>query len=588
MVAGREFGTACAGGGREQTVAASRALFWGAVAIVAVPFVVGMVADLVRGPGAFWIDQASMEMAVRDVGRHPVLIGLYSRGVWSHPGPALYYTLALPYRLTGSGTAGLLVGALLINLGAIVGMGAIARRLGGTAAALVTLVVAGVTARALGPEFLHDPWVCYVSVLPFGLFCCLVWAMTAGRIWALPAAAALASWLVQVHVMYAALTAPLVVLGALWLVVVTWRAAEPGRMARLWWGAGAAVAVVAVMWAPPLWDQVLRTGNLGRVVDYFRESDEPVHTLADGGRIVFGQLSTPPDWLTGTRRTIGYGGETTLLRTTLWPVLLLPFAAALILAWRRRYDAVLRLGVVTAVALVVGVVAVSRTLGLMHEYRLLWTWITGMLVGVVILWVAWLVVAARWPEAPRRVLVPLGLVALAGLSVAQVVEIVQAGRPDIYSPETEAVAERLAEQLDPDRGEVLVNSGSPHAGFYRQGVLNELERRGFDVRVVRELGDILGPQRVVHRDPQTSLLVVTDGELRAALADPTLELVAYAGPQSVERRAELVRRADVEQARISRRFRDRGMSQEAFLRDYAATAVPGVAIAVFRVAPEAG
>ena len=58
------------------------------------------------------------------MGRHPVLIGLYSRDGWSHPGPLLYYTLALPYRLTGGNPAGLLVGALAVNGAAVGGMAA--------------------------------------------------------------------------------------------------------------------------------------------------------------------------------------------------------------------------------------------------------------------------------------------------------------------------------------------------------------------------------------------------------------------------------------------------------------------------------
>lgn len=51
-------------------------------------------------------DLADIELHTRDVGRHQVEPGQYSRGGWSHPGPALFYALALPYRLSGSSSIG--------------------------------------------------------------------------------------------------------------------------------------------------------------------------------------------------------------------------------------------------------------------------------------------------------------------------------------------------------------------------------------------------------------------------------------------------------------------------------------------------
>ena len=57
-------------------------------------------------------DYAYTELLTRDVGHHPVLTGLYSRTDWNHPGPTLFYLLALPYRLTGSASIGIHVGAL--------------------------------------------------------------------------------------------------------------------------------------------------------------------------------------------------------------------------------------------------------------------------------------------------------------------------------------------------------------------------------------------------------------------------------------------------------------------------------------------
>ena len=60
-------------------------------------------------------DHALTELQVRDVGHHPVLVGLYSRGDWSHPGPALFYLLAPFYRLVGGASIGMNLGALAIT-----------------------------------------------------------------------------------------------------------------------------------------------------------------------------------------------------------------------------------------------------------------------------------------------------------------------------------------------------------------------------------------------------------------------------------------------------------------------------------------
>jgi hypothetical protein len=87
----------------------------------------------------------------------------------SHP-PALFYLLVLPFRLTGSRSNGLLVGAALMNAGALAGSVVLARRRGTAFEVLVTLgslILVG----ALGLAFVWDPWNPYVTVLPFGWWC---------------------------------------------------------------------------------------------------------------------------------------------------------------------------------------------------------------------------------------------------------------------------------------------------------------------------------------------------------------------------------------------------------------------------------
>ena len=48
-------------------------------------------------------DYRTLQLRVADVGGSETpIVGVYSRYQWNHPGPLLFYALALPYRLSGS------------------------------------------------------------------------------------------------------------------------------------------------------------------------------------------------------------------------------------------------------------------------------------------------------------------------------------------------------------------------------------------------------------------------------------------------------------------------------------------------------
>src|ERR687894_2302804 len=231
------------------------------VALDVVPLVVSAAALLV-GQGDYVAigDLAGTELITRDVGRHAVELGPYSRDGWHHPGPALYYVLAVPYRLLGSTGAAIDVGALLVNAASVAGMAFTARRRGGTSLMLVTLVGCALLMRTMGPDDLRLPWNPYITVLPYALLVFLTWAMTCRERWALPAAVAVASFTAQTHIGYVALALPLVAVGVAWLVAATVPAGRrdddddhepaPGWRSLLVPGASAA-AIGAVMWLPP-------------------------------------------------------------------------------------------------------------------------------------------------------------------------------------------------------------------------------------------------------------------------------------------------------------------------------------------------
>ena len=538
-----------------------------------------------------WADHAVMEMHVRDVGHHPLLIGLYSRVGWSHPGPILFYLLAVPYRLTGGSSIGLNLGALLINGAAIVGMAVVARRRGGTPLLLCTLLGCGLLVRTLGPDFVRDPWVCYITVIPFGLMVLLSWSMTCGDTWALPVGVAVASFLAQTHVGYVALAVPLLAWGALCLA----RQAAgrkrrgdagvgpaPGAVTR----AGIIAAIVgAVLWSPPLIDQVFHSpGNLSKILRWFQEGKP--HTLVEGYRVVGAQFGWPPEWLTHLRRAPLLGsGETAFLRSAPRPVLLVPVALAGFVLWRRRANHACRLVATVGLGLILGVVAVTRTVGVVYDYRLRWTWVLGMLAIVVVAWTTWLAITARSRRGGRW-LVSTALCAVGLLSIMNSVSATRAR----VSPEVKAQSARLA-ALDPQivralphrEGDVVIRAASPSAEYYESGLLLRLEREGIAARIDADPFDWYGRHRIHRRGPVRAMFTVAvNDDFETLSAHPgALRLVAYSGDRSRTDRARVLARRSVELAHLDAERKVGRIDDTAYVRSVSRLAVPGRDVAVF-------
>jgi hypothetical protein len=152
-------------------------------------------------------DLAILEIRTIDAGRGQHLIGPYSRFGWSHPGPAEFYLLLPAYLLSGRKTAGLGLGAILLNLASVAGLALVAFRiLGVRRAAPVVALLAGLVSF-LGPSILGSAWNPHVTILPFALFLFLAAAFALKGPWYLPAAAFVASGIVQTHLGYVPIVA---------------------------------------------------------------------------------------------------------------------------------------------------------------------------------------------------------------------------------------------------------------------------------------------------------------------------------------------------------------------------------------------
>jgi hypothetical protein len=520
----------------EARVVTRARLPWFCLGFTVLPLLVSAVALLVFASSDFRppSDWALTEMHVRDIGQHQVLVGLFSRVDWSHPGPMLFYLIAPFYWMTGGSSIGMYLGALAINAAAVVGMAIIAWRRGGTPMLLCTLVACALVMRTLGAAFISEPWNGNIVTLPFGLMLFATWALICGDRWALPIATIAASFLAQTHVGNVVLALPLLVFGAAWLVVpVLRRGADTARKRDVLRSVAISVAIGAVLWLPPALDALLhRPSNLNRILHYFQTSDERAHTLRDGWRVVTGQFAWPPEWLTYKRSDYVGFGESPFLVDSAVPWLLAPVVAAAAIVWRRRRSdnaGARYLPVVLAMAIVLGVVAVMRTLGPLLDYRLRWTWIPPVVAFVLVTWTAWQLAVRRWPGAERGVLVPAAIAILLVVTGVNLVTAGRAGTP--WRADSEVVGDltlQVLDNVDPRSGQVVISDPLEYAQWYARGLVLQLERAGVDARVTADRAKAFGRSRAYDADEpvQAYLVIAIDEFVYNYLDDPNFRLVA--------------------------------------------------------------
>ena len=524
-----------------------------ALGITLLPLLVGALVVVFQTHGSYHPtgDHALIELQARDVGVHPVLVGLYSREDWAHPGPAFAYLSAPVYRLLGEATVSLDLVALLINGGALAGMALIARRLAGTPVMLITLVAEAFLIRTLGTEFLRDPWNPYVTVLPYGLMVFLTWAMLCRQLWALPVGVAVATYLAQTHVGFLALAMPLLALGAgglAWGVSrhpdgadahvgagddgdapadrSSLRAERRRRLARVLAGSA---ALFGLLWIPTVID-ALGSGpsNLGNIVQFFREGGEDGHSLPEAWGAVTGQFAIPPEWLIDSNGQ-SWTGEDAHLYSRPAPVLLLLVALAAVVVWRRRGEAGRGLVIALTATISLGIVGIARTVGGAWYYRLRWLWIAPAVAFVLVVWALWILVTRRWPERGGRALTGLALVilvVLAGVNsyTAVATDTVMDADSDVVAALMPGILEEVERH---DEGVIVVNDMFGVGAWYSRGIVLELERLGHDVRVSADQRYVFHDRFVWDGEPvAVELAVVRDEYIEVSEANPQMRQIA--------------------------------------------------------------
>ncbi|MGI8751667.1 MAG: hypothetical protein ACR2MN_05040 [Acidimicrobiales bacterium] len=239
-------------------------------------------------------DQALMELGARRALHFAQLLGPYSRYGWHHPGPVLFYVLALPVWLFGSGP-GLNVAMALINGAAVVGTVAYVWRRNGVAPALWAAASLSGLCLALTFGPILGPWNPNVLVLPLAAFVVLWADAVRGHLGALAWAAVVASFVAQSHISAAPFALSMILVAAVGAVVVRRRQAVHLRMhaPRVAVRAGVLLLVASLV-APIVELGENHPNNLSLLFQFFAHGDVARTSLSSALRQSTNALTVMP------------------------------------------------------------------------------------------------------------------------------------------------------------------------------------------------------------------------------------------------------------------------------------------------------
>jgi hypothetical protein len=477
------------GAARRRPAAAERLLTLATGLAAALP----VIASTARAVADGWLpagDQANIVTRAHDVftARTP-LVGLHSDvSVVTHHavynlGPMLFWLLALPARIGSPVALTITVG--VVNVLAVVGAVALARRRGGRLLMFMTAIALAVMCRSLAPEVLHDVWNPSAALLPFTLLIFLCWSLACGEYRLLPVTVLVASFVVQCQLTFVVPCAGLLLVGLAGLALSLrasrkpaegprrrredavrappgerdgaaraaarseGAAAVPGRGRVRWWLL-AAVVVAAACWTAPLIDEVREPrGNLTAVFDT-ATANEPTMGASVGARAVVRAVGIVPWWLRDpaspwNRKQEVRSGTSVLARVSCALALCALVAlAALGLRSRRREllgGALIGLVLCAALALDAASTPTIRVLAETLGYTMWWGSAAGMFVWLVLAWPAAELLLHRVPAArrssgrpPARAALLAGAAGLAAAALAGAL-VAAAERPDYHLPE---------------------------------------------------------------------------------------------------------------------------------------------------------
>jgi hypothetical protein len=473
-------------------------------------------------------DIGTIDLRVREVfSSRPPLVGPYGNHGWDHPGPLLFYLLAVPSLLSGRAAWGTQVGGALLWGIAIVWLAVLAWRRGGLALLAVAMVGMALLANSLEANVLRDPWNPHLALPWFAVFLFQAWLLATGDGARLPGAVFVGTFLVQTHIGYL----PLVVAAGIVVVacrVVDLRSARPAKSWRRPFGW--ALVVGGVLWLPPVLDALKDwPGNLGDIASYFlhpEQSFQPQLGLGSGARLFAAEFAPFPDWLGGHAdfSFLGMADGRSLVFLVIPATLLV---LGMVVAHRRDDAAALRFLVLVSALAVAGCFALSRVEGSTIPYLFLWR--TAIAIAIV-LGVGWALLAGT--DVARRAAAVVGpvlaVVVVVWGSGQYAVKVADAASSDTALEQATASLSRQLERHSIPKGGVILRLQWESLTQVQRGVFDELARQDANVHVDQELDYQYRDGRAASPDSVARVWWVADSG--AALTDlmsrPGAKLIA--------------------------------------------------------------
>jgi hypothetical protein len=483
-------------------------------------------------------DFAIIDLRVRDVwSAHPSLTGLFSRPGWNHPGPALFWLIAPVSGLFGQAPWATRVGGAAIDA-VVMGWLAWVTSRSGLRTMLMAAAVVGMTYLAIGSWVIRQPWNLHIPLVALPLVLFLALLVATGSTRHVIGLAIAATVVVQTHVGFVLPVATAVGFALVCVAIDARRARQlPDRWrSTLAWTA----AVLALLWAPPIIDVLVNwPGNLGKIAKYFAAGAYHHVGLSEAAGIVAAEFRFVPPWLGGSTKLGPFTGFAPTA-STVWllvPVAVLGLGTAAAIRSGRRDDR--RIMVLAGALFAISIFAISRA-DEPRAYTFEWRVVIAAFIVA-----AGVRAIAGWAGRPRISAVAATLAA--GVLVWGAIDLGVRVTDDKIGPlEARSVALRRVLPLirsTPTSNRVLVRPSGPSLRSLFDGVINELDRTGVDVRVDPELGRIFGGRRRGSPADVDETWYVTEAgsTVPTLLAQPGAHVIASTSPLTPAENLELDR-----------------------------------------------
>jgi hypothetical protein len=293
------------------------------------------------------------------------------------------------------------------------------------------------------------------------------------------------------------------------------------------------VLVGLVLWSAPLIDVVLHwPGNVGDVAAYFTSGNHPSVGAAQALRLVAAEFRIVPPWF-GGGHSVQPVSWYALPAASGWLLVAVALATAGFIAsfvsGRGEDRRMLGLGVLMVATSVIAIAGADEP----RAYLFPWRAVVAAFLGVAAASAVVNAFSPRFGRSARLVVAVVAVGVVAWGSIAMTAAVVR--RPSVLLTAREPDLEQVMRTLDRDdrlpRTVRLRSTPPPWSSFF-DGMVNELDRRGVDVKVEPRLGHVLGEERTVAPSARVPTWFVTEtgSEIPGLLARPGARLIVATTP----------------------------------------------------------